>query len=1219
MYLLLLLPLLVSATATAEHVPIALLRHHNMMGVKKINQVNWTLNGIGKFGDLLVHPPPSWKINFTKTNQQNPQVVSELGHVLGGAPMGVDLAKGTFGFFIMKQKCNVVLIIIFSIVTTCIAIFWWFSKQYTSKNKSKSKSKSTKASVTATLLFSMLVSQHLPFVNGHFRTLCVGTGNRATAANDICSDEDVYVYMSQTHTQMTASCYRNNNQGRIDVSTAIPYSRRPSVGNNMNYATMLHVPACIGSTATGSNTICKAEGMQPHHCGGGSVWHRYGPINQQTGVGKTFTVKYWGGSCTSRYVNSVKKTITFTTNLCQCSNPGQGLQGRKTCVNCAKGEASLNNKSPCLPCVAGRYQDQNVATSWGCKTCEAGRVASSSTSSCAACPVGQSQEKDIANSYLCNKCSVGKHAPTNKVVCENCVSGQYQTKSVATSHSCSACNIGKYAKSKSVTSCSNCEKGRFQNLAAATEYQCKLCTTGRYGDQLNLATCKGCPSGKNLMDVGALILGRCTDCITGLYNPFEGHPSACLLCPSAGAGATTCVGCAPGEMKLPNDGGCVDCGAGKFTDERDLESCKQCPKAYYTNDIKSSDGLLRKDRCASCPRGTWGNTMETKNVNECIECTAGQYNDIGGSMIGCKKCPKGTYSTAKKNTKDSDCENCASGKYSNSLSANARSSCIKCRTGKYSPTVGATSESLCKKCVLGYEQLSDGLSYCLPCTPGKFGKADDDGYSICLTCPNNYYQALTEKVSCTACPTGRTSDMGSVSCSLCPAGWHVNGQGCSSCLPGKYQKDLEKESCLPCKRGKIAVSSGMPACSVCNNGQHMNHTGKENCDLCAVGKFKKEQLFEGDPATLYLCKMCPVGTYNTVIGQSACLPCIPGSYQNELGSSSCKLCSKNEYRGNKMDATVCVKCPAGKKSAVSSAQCQNCGAGSYGDVLGAGCLECPSGSFRATALSVPSTACTKCVPGHFQNDKAQASCLPCIPGTYTSDEGSSSGCKSCQENEYRSFDMEATACKKCPLGWLSSIGSAKCLQCAAGNYGDVLGGGCKKCAIGTYRSASDPSSSCFSCSKGKYQGIVEQSSCLPCIPGQYTNEKGASVCKDCPDKTFSSKTEQPICVDCPTGWITGGTGFATCTPCLAGRAGLDCSTCIEGQYRASGIVNEDPTTCVVCPQGYHQPTTVSIDIDNILFCVSDVVIYTCFCYLSLLTPLLSSFLLGASIVFTLLA
>ena len=48
--------------------------------------------------------------------------------------------------------------------------------------------------------------------------------------------------------------------------------------------------------------------------------------------------------------------------------------------------------------------------------------------------------------------------------------------------------------------------------------------------------------------------------------------------------------------------------AGKFTDERDLQSCKQCPKAYYTNDQVSNDGELRLSRCQGCPRGTWGGT-----------------------------------------------------------------------------------------------------------------------------------------------------------------------------------------------------------------------------------------------------------------------------------------------------------------------------------------------------------------------------------------------------------------------------------------------------------------------------------------------------------------------------------------------------------------------------------------------------------------------------------
>jgi hypothetical protein len=86
---------------------------------------------------------------------------------------------------------------------------------------------------------------------------------------------------------------------------------------------------------------------------------------------------------------------------------------------------------------------------------------------------------------------------------------------------------------------------------------------------------------------------------------------------------------------------------------------------------------LRSDRCAPCPRGTWGDTTETTVVGDCRDCIAGLYNDVSGSMLGCKNCPAGTYSTTTKNEKDSDCTNCGTGKYSVIEGSNSITSCIE--------------------------------------------------------------------------------------------------------------------------------------------------------------------------------------------------------------------------------------------------------------------------------------------------------------------------------------------------------------------------------------------------------------------------------------------------------------------------------------------------------------------------------------------------------------
>ena len=89
--------------------------------------------------------------------------------------------------------------------------------------------------------------------------------------------------------------------------------------------------------------------------------------------------------------------------------------------------------------------------------------------------------------------------------------------------------------------------------------------------------------------------------------------------------------------------------------------------------------------------------------------------------ITCSLCPAGWFVDGE------ECKSCLKGTYQ---------SCI---VSKYSESVGASAESTCKLCVLGFEQKKPGMSYCLPCTPGKKGVADSGGYSICETCGNNYF------------------------------------------------------------------------------------------------------------------------------------------------------------------------------------------------------------------------------------------------------------------------------------------------------------------------------------------------------------------------------------------------------------------------------------------------------------------------------------------------
>ena len=54
-------------------------------------------------------------------------------------------------------------------------------------------------------------------------------------------------------------------------------------------------------------------------------------------------------------------------------------------------------------------------------------------------------------------------------------------------------------------------------------------------------------------------------------------------------------------------------------------------------------------------------------------------------------------------------------------------------------------------------------------------------------------------------------------------------------------------------QGKVSTKAAAPSCSVCNNGNYQNDTGQFMCDTCVAGRYKKEQVFEGNPSFLYLC------------------------------------------------------------------------------------------------------------------------------------------------------------------------------------------------------------------------------------------------------------------------------------------------------------------------------------------------------------------------------
>ena len=122
-------------------------------------------------------------------------------------------------------------------------------------------------------------------------------------------------------------------------------------------------------------------------------------------------------------------------------------------------------------------------------------------------------------------------------------------------------------------------------------------------------------------------------------------------------------------------------------------------------DLVSPPGSTREADCVdACGPGYAFNPDQTS----CIECEAGMFQD-GYAQRGdsCQPCPTGSYSApgavkcecqAGWTRVDGNCLRCVAGKYKSEISD---SPCTDCVAGKFSESIGATSESTCSTCPSG--------------------------------------------------------------------------------------------------------------------------------------------------------------------------------------------------------------------------------------------------------------------------------------------------------------------------------------------------------------------------------------------------------------------------------------------------------------------------------------------------------------------------------------
>jgi predicted outer membrane repeat protein len=614
-----------------------------------------------------------------------------------------------------------------------------------------------------------------------------------------------------------------------------------------------------------------------------------------------------------------------------------------TCAVGKYGGESITGEFMCYACSTGTYND--VASATKCKNCSVGKYQNETArTSCKACPAAKylpaiaTQRSDISD---CQDCSPGTYNDhTAAARCKNCTSGKYQNDTASTS--CKACPVGKNlpagAPRNDINDCQDCLPGTYNDETAVAI--CKVCTPGQYQNNTASTACTLCPPGTTLVTRGTSMehdeLSDCEDCGVLQFNPFKGHAEKCYLCMTAKTtGSSQCDGCDPGKFKIKitlSDGNttqkCHVCPSGYYSEKQNTAACDECPLGYFARQ-NNSKGILRYDRCQSCPRGTFGVATKAINLLEgCDNCTSGTYSEVEAvdAANKCKGCPKGKWSAAFGVAKESACINCGTGTYGLvNGSAVAETSCKKCGRGRFLGQVGASGHESCLECPEGFVQNKTGQAFCLPCTPGSFIR--QSGAAECSKCAVG--RASTE--------VARTSE-----CANCTEGRYQSKPGttaCLGCIPGQYQSQQERKNCTKCTVGRASDTIAR----------------KKQCDVCTKGRYQSKP------------------------GTTACLDCLPGQHQNEKEQTTCQNCPSGWYRSaNDKDRTQCLQCKIGETTGIQTGgatACIGCGLGEFGNASRL-CYKCKANQYQDKRLSSRCKTCEN--EGELPNEGKTA----CVKPTY---------------------------------------------------------------------------------------------------------------------------------------------------------------------------------------------------------------------------------------------
>ena len=326
------------------------------------------------------------------------------------------------------------------------------------------------------------------------------------------------------------------------------------------------------------------------------------------------------------------------------------------------------------------------------------------------------------------------------------------------------------------TSYTTCSKPSILNVYVSQDN----CTMSEFSDDF----CQKCK--KNYVRYGDKCLLK-TDKIKNLY--YNESSQAWEICENS-KDNFICSICPKGtyiKEKKETYQICEKCPNGAYSDEEDLDNCKECLEGYdsfYGSEkcfmVCNKGSFLNGDICLECEPGFYYDSLS----DACVECSPGTFTSKSG-MGECLACEPGTFNN---NYKQTGCIVCPSGYYS---SENSKE-CLKCPIGTFNPYMKA---EYCQKCDYGYYN-------------------DEEGAEKCKICPTNFYSDIIGSNSCKECKENTHSFSGAKKCLSC----NKLISNCNNCSKEGF--------CLEC--GNHALN-GNDNCEICeDNWRYEGESCKPN-------------------------------------------------------------------------------------------------------------------------------------------------------------------------------------------------------------------------------------------------------------------------------------------------------------------------------------------------------------------------------------------------------